>query len=225
MTVSVILTSYNRPNMVCRAIESVLAQDYHDWELIIVDDSSDHKTIKAIESYYDERIKVLVADVEEENRLQKCRYSVNINWGIRESSGEYITYLTDDDYYLPHRLRVMVNRIEDDDIRIVYGKQRVINKTNGRSYIRSLRGVTDRPMSFVDHNSFMHERSCLDKVEEPWWPEDKMFWGAADAAFFKKLVEYWKFYPIRVVTDVHVIHDGGIQEMMRSGLTPTGEPR
>ena len=39
-TVSVILTSYNKPNTVGKAIESVINQTYHDWELFIMDDHS-----------------------------------------------------------------------------------------------------------------------------------------------------------------------------------------
>lgn len=49
--VTVILTSYNKPNTVGAAIESVLSQSFQDWELWIMDDASNEETQQVIDSY------------------------------------------------------------------------------------------------------------------------------------------------------------------------------
>src|ERR1019366_7418690 len=102
--VSVIITSYNRPSFVKEAIQSVLDQTYEDFELLVMDDGSNEETFEAIDSFDDYRIvKVFLGRRE----LEGARYCHSINEGIEFASGSFITYLTDDDMYLPRRLEVM----------------------------------------------------------------------------------------------------------------------
>jgi glycosyltransferase involved in cell wall biosynthesis len=80
--------------MIGQAIESVLAQTYTNWELIIVDDGSTDNTSKTIStySYNDNRIKYFY-------QINKGRSAAR-NKGIELSAGEYLCFLDDDDYYL-----------------------------------------------------------------------------------------------------------------------------
>ena len=90
---SVIIPTYNRAGIIGRAIESVLAQTYQNWELIVVDDGSTDNTKEIVMSYNDERIKYFWKENEER--------SIARNFGIEKASGDYISFLDDDDYYLP----------------------------------------------------------------------------------------------------------------------------
>lgn len=216
MTVSVILTSYKRPILVRQAIESVLSQTYSDYELIIIDDNSGPETWKVLQEYADDAL-ILTTLIDEASRINKTRYSVCINLGIKISSGDYITYLTDDDLYKPYRLEVMVSAIQDRHI--VYGNQEVVDideqgRILGRRGLRGTFGVTRKPMAFIDHNSVMHRRECLDYISYPWWPEEPEAWCGADGIFFKKLAELWPFYPIEQVLDIHRWHKRQIQTRM-----------
>jgi spore maturation protein CgeD len=136
--------------------------------------------------------------------------------------GDLVTYLTDDDIFYPIRFEKMVEAFQQNPkINVVYGKQKVVMISNNRtmrSSIRPLVGVTRSPMNRVDHNSFMHRKSCLDIVRN--WDDHPSLWMAADAAFFKKLAAHWDFYPINVLTDEHRIHDKGVQKKLSRGLKP-----
>ena len=225
--VSVILTSFRRPRLVQEAIRSVLVQTYEDWELVLVDDNSGGETLRAIASVVDghPRVRILETRVRESERLFTCRYAVAINMGIEAAHGSLITYLTDDDRYLPHRLTRMVCEFELHPERmIVYGDQRVLDLLpDGSERLRAVRGtfgVTQRPERLVDHCSVMHRRNCLDQMERPYWPEEARYWAAADAVFWAKLATRWPFYPIDEVLDEHRWHRSNIQTRMIEGFSP-----
>ncbi|MGE5357347.1 MAG: glycosyltransferase family 2 protein [Deltaproteobacteria bacterium] len=90
---SIIIPTFNRANMISRAIESVIAQTYTNWELIIVNDGSIDNSEEVVKKYQlkDNRIKYYF----QENKGR----SAARNLGIDNSSGEYICFLDDDDYY------------------------------------------------------------------------------------------------------------------------------
>ena len=101
--VSVIIPTYNRTNLLPRAIKSVLNQTFKDFELIIVDDCSTDNTEEVIRKFQkkDKRIKHI--------RHEKNRgLSAVRNTGIRITKGEYIGFLDDDDEWLPEKLEKQI---------------------------------------------------------------------------------------------------------------------
>ena len=97
--VSVIIPTYNRGWIIKEAIDSVLAQDYTEFELIVVDDGSTDHTSDVLDSYGDD-IKVL---------FQKNKgVSAARNRGIAEASGKFIAFLDSDDLWLPQKLTVQI---------------------------------------------------------------------------------------------------------------------
>ena len=103
--VSVILPTRNRAAMLPNAIKSVLAQTYANFELIIVNEGSSDNTSMVVNSFTDERI----------NHVQ---YEIPLgpgtarNKGIAESKGDYLTFLDDDDRFLPEKLSVQVKALQ-----------------------------------------------------------------------------------------------------------------
>ena len=108
--VSVIITTYKRPpQMLKRAIDSVINQSYQDWELLVVDDSPSDYVLR-------DDVKVLVEGID----LEKIKYipleknsggCAARNRGIYEAKGEYITFLDDDDRYLEDKLELQVEAL------------------------------------------------------------------------------------------------------------------
>jgi glycosyltransferase involved in cell wall biosynthesis len=96
-TVSVIIPTYNRAHLVGRAIQSVLDQTYHDFELIVVDDASTDATEEAVRNFNDPRIRYIR---HEHNRGG----SAARNTGIGAAHGEYIAFLDSDDEWFPTKL-------------------------------------------------------------------------------------------------------------------------
>jgi glycosyltransferase involved in cell wall biosynthesis len=97
--VSVIIPTYNRGWIIKEAIDSVLAQDYTEFELIIVDDGSTDHTSDVLDSYGKD-IKVI---------SQKNKgVSAARNRGIAEASGKFIAFLDSDDLWLSQKLSVQI---------------------------------------------------------------------------------------------------------------------
>lgn len=101
-TVSVIVPAYNAGKYLSAAIESVLAQTYGGWELILVDDGSTDSTPAICDNaaLADSRIRV----VHKRNGGQSSAR----NAGIRVAGGEYLTFLDADDMLAPSFLEIMV---------------------------------------------------------------------------------------------------------------------
>ena len=128
--VSVIIPTYNRADMIKRAINSVYNQTYDNFEIIVVDDASNDNTIEVIGNYKDERIKYLKL---EDNQGQ-CFAR---NRGIEISKGEYIGFLDSDDEWLPLKLEKQLECFNKGDASLaaVYGFSYVIDETNNHKYV------------------------------------------------------------------------------------------
>lgn len=101
--VSVIIIFYNSEKYIAEAIDSVLAQSYTRWELLLVDDgSSDNST--AIAKHYTEKFSDRILYLEHGNHANLGK-STSRNLGIINSSGKYITFLDSDDVFLPDKLQ------------------------------------------------------------------------------------------------------------------------
>jgi len=121
--VTVIIPTFNRASILGRAIRSVLGQTYQDWELLVVDDASTDDTEKVVRSFSDRRIKYLRHD-------QNRRVSAARNTGIRSAQGEYVSFLDDDDEWLPEKLakELEVFRNSDPGVGLVYTGKTVFDE-------------------------------------------------------------------------------------------------
>ncbi|MEM6772180.1 MAG: glycosyltransferase family 2 protein [Bacteroidota bacterium] len=107
MLLSIILPTHNRAALLPRAIASVLAQTYTEWELIIVDDGSTDGTAEVVKPYTkDDRIRY---HYQNNRQLNGAR-----NTGIGLARGQFAGFLDDDDELLPNHLAVMAAAIGED---------------------------------------------------------------------------------------------------------------
>lgn len=103
--VTVLLPVRNGLPWLREAVESVLAQTYRDFELLVVDNVSTDGSAAAVEAYGDPRVRVLRND---EDR----GYVVSLNRGLEEARGEYVARLDADDRMLPERLALQVAALD-----------------------------------------------------------------------------------------------------------------
>lgn len=123
--VSVIIPAYNAASYLGKAIDSALAQDFDDFELIVVDDGSTDSSASVLQPYRG-RIRIL--------RQANGGMSSARNAGVREARGEFIAFLDADDWWLPQKLARQVElmvarpalgfasataRVEDPDGRLL----------------------------------------------------------------------------------------------------------
>jgi glycosyltransferase involved in cell wall biosynthesis len=110
--VSVITSTYNHEKYIGECIESVKAQTFHDWEMIIINDGSTDKTFeiatKCAES--DSRIHV----INQENK-GIFKLAETYNKALNLSKGEFIAIIEGDDYWEPQKLEIQVNVMKNDN--------------------------------------------------------------------------------------------------------------
>ena len=103
--VSVVIPTYNRVDVLPRAIESVLSQSESDLELLIVDDGSTDDTQEFLSSYEDPRVRSVVHGTNRGANVAR-------NTGIQEATGTYIAFLDSDDEWHPRKLERQLGVLE-----------------------------------------------------------------------------------------------------------------
>ena len=129
--VSVIVPAYNVANYIGDALESVFAQGFTDYEIIVVNDGSpDTEALEDVLAPYMSRIVYL----KQENR----GVSAARNAGIKAARGTFIAFLDGDDAWLPHYLEVQVSRIQaDPTIDVLYPNVLMVgdSSANGEEFM------------------------------------------------------------------------------------------
>ncbi|MBN1301492.1 MAG: glycosyltransferase family 2 protein [Melioribacteraceae bacterium] len=119
--VSIILPTYNRVNLLNRAINSIIAQNFNNWELIIVDDGSTDSTFDLCLKYQQqfENIRYL--------RHSNRKLPLSLNAGILASVGQYITFLGSDDEMQPDHIKLRADYLyANPDVDMVFGGIEII---------------------------------------------------------------------------------------------------
>jgi spore maturation protein CgeD len=216
---SVIINTFNRPYMLKQAVASVLSQTMDDWELILAIDhprmspkfanEDEEKCWNVAFDMFDEpygRIKKDWTDLAPGDQSIN-RFGHNINRAFKLCTGEYISYLCDDDLFMPWRLSVFSRVLDENpDYAVVYGKQMVWDIPTQRftderpaAHLLPAHPEGVHPVGRVNHNSIMHRRACFDAVGG--WVENAPA-RLGDAYFFAKLNQKWPFHPIDCVGEV-----------------------
>lgn len=119
--ISIIMTTFNREALLPRAIDSILAQDMGDWELIIIDDGSTDNTRTVLETYasIDNRINHF--------HQPNAGLSAARNAGIAKSHGAFVTFLDSDDEYRPNHLRLRETFMEENpEVALIHGGLEIV---------------------------------------------------------------------------------------------------
>lgn len=104
--VSVVIPTYNRADLILRAIDSVRSQSYRNWEIIVVDDNSQDRTAELVGKL-----------VNQHQPIYYHRHETNLggsaarNTGINHAQGDYIAFLDSDDVWLPEKLELQIQAI------------------------------------------------------------------------------------------------------------------
>ncbi|WP_368854145.1 glycosyltransferase family 2 protein [Desulfovibrio sp. JC022] len=162
-----IIPTYNRADRVCRAVDSVLAQKFADFECLVVNDGSTDDTADRLAEYADLRLKVIW----QENR----GVSAARNFGIANSCGEFIALLDSDDEWVVEKLKKQIPFMEEggfeisqtDEIWIRKGKRvnqcKKHEKPEGMFFDRSLEMCMVSPSCAIFSRKFWDELGPFDE--------------------------------------------------------------
>ncbi|MFA6173010.1 MAG: glycosyltransferase [Kiritimatiellales bacterium] len=166
--VSVLIPTYEYARFLPEAIESVLAQDFKDFELIIADDASQDNTAEICRKYAGQDVRVVFVQHPENLGLVE-----NLNWCLRKARGKYIKYLlADDRLNHPSALRKMVGVLEQHPaVALVSSSRLIINEASCPVRLKNELGRKDRMFdkeqmlrrcfSIEGHNNLIGEPSAV----------------------------------------------------------------
>lgn len=148
---SVIMPSFNRAKSIADAIESILAQDHQNWELLIIDDGSNDDTPTAVEPYLaDPRIRLF--------RQPRSGVGAARNSGLEKASGDFVFYLDSDNQWTPRHLQCLMTYLWCTGLESAYSGL-VVQDAAGK--VKAYRGdhfCADQCLraNFVDLNAYCH---------------------------------------------------------------------
>ena len=122
--VSIVMNCYNSDKYLAKAIDSIYAQTYLNWEIIFWDNASTDKSSN-IAKAYDKKMRYFCVD--KTTPLGTAR-----NLAVRKTSGKYVAFLDCDDIYLPDKLKHQVSLMESEQCALSYGSAIVINESGDR---------------------------------------------------------------------------------------------
>lgn len=192
--VSVIIPTYGRPNMLKRAINSVLNQTYRNIELIVVDDNG-------VDGEFRGKTEEIIGDYKNYSSLKYITYQSNMNGsyarnqGIKASHGEYITFLDNDDEMLERKIELQVEKMEKLDEKwggcytgycVQKGGRREISKEKreGKLYLDALA----RNYFICGGSNLLIRRSVIEDIGL----FDESFIRNQDIEFLVRIVEKYK---------------------------------
>lgn len=135
--VSIIMPSYNSEDYISATIQSVQAQTYQKWELLIVDDCSLDRTVPIIKQMNDHRIRLFINDKNSGAALSRNR-------ALREAKGRWIAFLDSDDLWVPQKLERQLQFMKNQGYAFTFTDYRI--QLNGRwlPYIMTAPNIVTR---------------------------------------------------------------------------------
>jgi glycosyltransferase involved in cell wall biosynthesis len=214
--ISVIIPTYNREAFITHAIESVLAQTYKDYEIIVIDDGSTDNTKEQVEAYGDQ-----VRYIHQENRGP----SAARNKGIQNANGKYIAFCDSDDRFFPEKLEKQMNYIQNHpECPFLYTWYYQVNHKGEIDQVRQPAHCQNREhlqyclftrKFTIRTSTVLIQKSCFNKAglfnERYWYSQDWDMWLRL-AAYYQgaclkePLTEYWLHGENRSSLVVRVYH-------------------
>ena len=135
--VSIIMPSYNAERYIAQSIESVIAQTYDNWELLITDDCSSDKTVDIVREYCEKDKRIDLLDPRKHHGIAVTR-----NLSIERAKGRFVAFLDSDDIWKSDKLEKQIGYMLDNDVAFTYSSYEIIdNQGNPKNKIVPDAGV------------------------------------------------------------------------------------
>ncbi|MBR3832958.1 MAG: glycosyltransferase [Lachnospiraceae bacterium] len=159
MKVSIIMPVYNSEKYLRKAVDSVVGQDFDDFELILVDDGSPDNSGKICDEYAEKYDKVKVIH-KENGGICSAR-----NAGLRAATGEYVGFCDNDDEYLPDLIKDNYTLAKENNVDLLrYAKIKRLEKDNGKIW----ESVTPLRDIFIEKDEFYKHYDNIRREDTVW---------------------------------------------------------
>jgi len=203
--ISICIPTYNRANLIADAIDSVLAQQYLNYEIIVLDDGSTDNTANVIAGYHEPRLRYI--------RKEHSGAPATRNRCIAEAKGEFIVWLDSDDVLLPGTLYAYVDAINKAaDVDVLYGDLIVADAYLNERRILAYKDWYGKPKelisSLISENPIPNPGVMIRKnCYEQFGNYDESFKRAHDYEFWTRIAGRATFKHIGTVVTKWRLHD------------------
>jgi glycosyltransferase involved in cell wall biosynthesis len=203
--VSIVLPVYNGEKYLAESLDSVLAQTYQNWELVIINDGSTDGTENLILNYPDKRIKYLPND-------SNKGIIFSLNRGLQESNGEYIARLDADDIALPNRFEKQVEFLSENSDYALCGSYFQTIDSNGKVLkdVRFPANNRDAQSFLLLHNCFCHSAIMMRSVIAKELKYDEKFQVCEDYDLWYRISRTGKIVNLPVFTTLYRVHENNM---------------
>lgn len=203
---SIIIPTYNRVEIIHNTIESVIAQSYENWELIVIDDGSTDNTGRIVNQYKekDKRIKYIY-----QNNAER---SVARNNGIKNAKGDWICFLDSDDAFKKNHLksiykRIKINQNQKKDISFYVTGQETFNTRTQETFLMDNEIPKINIPFFFASGSIVPGRVCIERQVLELHPFDESIVIVEDADLWFRISCHYKCEYIDEPTFRYYVHD------------------
>ena len=145
--VSVVIPTFNHAKFLKKALDSVVAQTFQNWEAVVVNNFSTDNTIEVVKSFADPRIKLF-------NFSNNGVIAASRNHGLKEAAGDFIAFLDSDDVWYPNKLQKCVEQASAGYQFICHGELWINSDLTQRT-------VMYGPASNATYNRLLYKGNCI----------------------------------------------------------------
>jgi glycosyltransferase involved in cell wall biosynthesis len=215
--ISVIVVTYNRLNYLKDTIDSILQQTYKNLEILIIGDGNQIDVKNYISELSDDRVKYLF--------VPHCGYPAKArNYGIKNSSGDFIAFCDDDDLWVPQKLEKQLNKMSELDNYGLCFTNRIIIDSNGKlreSNQNNIKWIPSKPKAstllysnYITYSSVLVNRTLL-KTQE--FPDTLKYRAVEDYHLWLRLSQISQLAFINEKLVLYRIHDANITNKLSVG--------
>lgn len=197
--VSIVMPAYNASRYLEAAVESVFAQTYRNWELLIVNDASGDNTLELAQSLRARDTRVSVFTQDRNRGVAAAR-----NRALENASGKYIAFLDSDDLWVPDKIEQQIEYMERTGVLVSYGDYVRIDEQDKRLGLVRPPGTVDYAhllkSNFIGNLTGMYNAETLGKqVFSSFKHEDYVAWlalvkKAGQAGSVGRMLGYYRVY-------------------------------
>ncbi len=188
--ISIVLPVYNGERFLRESIDSVIAQTYKNWELLVVDDCSTDSTADIVQEYVQKDARIQYYKNEKNLRLPR-----NLNRGFSLAHGNYLTWTSDDNIFWPTALEKMYHALKNDpEAQFAYASCDIIDE-DGKviEYMMLYPGIEKRAVGANPVGAcFLYTRQVYDTVGD--YDPDALY--VEDFDYWQRIFMKFKVVPI-----------------------------
>lgn len=206
--ISVVVTTYNRRELLKETIDSILNQTYKNIEVIIIDNFSEDGTREYIEELNDSRITYF-------RNANNGIIAVNRNFGIQKAKGTFIAFCDDDDIWLPRKLELQLDFIQKNKLGLTFGFAEILGSIDTPSLLyppKESLAIEDfaslLPGNRITCSTVLVKKECFDQVG--CFDENPLFRAIEDFDLWLRISRHYKIKCTPEVVCKYRVHSNNV---------------